>query len=126
VNEPRWLTAEVLLAVQEELLARFGGLEGLRDEGLFDSALNRPKHLFQYEDPSLFELAAAYAHGLIKNHPFLDGNKRIAFMAAYIFLGANGQDLDAPETEAVLKTLALASGEIDAKEYAEWLKEACE
>ena len=125
MKQALWLTAEVILAVQEELLARFGGLEGLRDEGLLDSALNRPQHLFHYEDPSLFELAAAYAHGLVKNHPFLDGNKRIAFMAAYIFLGANGHELEVPEPAAALKTLALASGEIGAEEYAEWLKESC-
>ena len=125
MNEPLWLTAEVVLAVQEELLARFGGLDGLRDEGLLDSALNRPKQLFQYGDPSLFDMAAAYAHGLVKNHPFLDGNKRIGFIAAYIFLGANGQDLNAPEPDAVLKTLALAAGEVSADEYARWLEASC-
>lgn len=125
MKEPLWLTAEVVLAVQVELLARFGGLGGLRDEGLLDSALNRPQHLFQYEDPSLFDMAAAYAHGLVKNHPFLDGNKRIGFMAAYIFLGANGKELSASEPEAALKTLALAAGEIGAEEYAQWLEGAC-
>jgi death-on-curing protein len=125
MKEPLWVKAEVILAVQEELLARFGGLEGLRDEGLLDSALNRPQHLFNYEDPSIFDMAAAYAYGLAKNHPFLDGNKRIAFMAAYIFLGANGHELDVPEPEAVLRTLALAAGEIGADEYAGWLKESC-
>ncbi len=126
MKEPLWITGEVILAVQEELLARFGGLEGLRDEGLLDSALNRPKHLFHYGKPSLFNLAAEYALGIVKNHPFLDGNKRAGFMAAYIFLGANGQDLEAPEAETVLRTLALAAGEIGAKEYAAWLKAACE
>jgi len=74
----------------------------------------------------LFDLAAEYALGIVKNHPFLDGNKRAGFMAAYIFLGANGQELDASEAEAVLKTLALAAGEIGAGEYAEWLKASCE
>ena len=106
-------------------MARFGGLDGLRDEGLLDSALNRPKQLFQYGDPSLFDMAAAYAHGLVKNHPFLDGNKRIGFIAAYIFLGANGQELNAPEPDAVLKTLALAAGEVSADEYARWLEASC-
>jgi death-on-curing protein len=125
VKEPLWLTAELILAVQEELLARFGGLEGLRDEGLLDSALNRPQHLFQYEKPTLFDMAAAYAHGLMKNHPFLDGNKRIGFMAAYIFLGANGKELKASEPDTVLKTLALAAGKIGADEYAEWLEASC-
>lgn len=125
MKEPHWLTAEIILAVHEELLARFGGLDGLRDEGLLDSALARPKNLYLYEKPTLFDLAAEYAMGLVKNHPFLDGNKRIGFMAAYIFLGANGQELDAPEPEAVLNTLSLAAGEIDADEYAAWLKTSC-
>lgn len=125
MKEPRWVSAEVVLAVQEELLARFGGIEGLRDEGLLDSALNRPQHLFHYGKPSLFELAAEYAFGIVKNHPFLDGNKRAGFMAAYVFLGANGQELKAPEDEAVLHTLALAAGEIGTEEYAAWLKTSC-
>jgi death on curing protein len=77
------------------------------------------------EKPTLFELAAEYALEIVKNHPFWDGNKRAGFMAACIFLGANGQDLDAPETEAVFKTTALAAGEIGADEYPEWLKESC-
>lgn len=125
MKEPRWVSAEVVLAVQEELLARFGGIEGLRDEGLLDSAINRSQHLFHYGKPSLFDLAAEYAFGIVKNHPFLDGNKRAGFMAAYVFLGANGQDLTAPEDEAVLHTLALAAGEISAEEYAMWLKASC-
>ncbi|MEI6494157.1 MAG: type II toxin-antitoxin system death-on-curing family toxin, partial [Verrucomicrobiota bacterium] len=95
MSEPFWLTREVVLAIQGELLARFGGLEGIRDEGLLDSALNRPLHLFHYGDPPLFELAAAYAEGIVKNRPFLDGNKRAGFMAAYTFLGVNGQQLEA-------------------------------
>ena len=125
MREPIWVSAEVVLAVQEELLARFGGLSGLRDEGLLDSALNRPQNLFHYGEPSLFELAAEYAFGIVKNHPFLDGNKRAGFMAAYVFLGANGQDLEAPEDEAVVHTLSLAAGEIDVEEYAAWLKVSC-
>ena len=125
MKEPLWLTAEMILAIQEELLARFGGREGLRDEGLLDSTLNRPRNCFLYKNPSLFELASEYALGLVKNHPFLDGNKRIGLMAAYIFLGANGYELNAPEQEAVLNTLALVAGEIGAAEYAAWLKKSC-
>ncbi len=125
MKEPLWVSAEVVLAVQEELLARFGGLAGLRDEGLLDSALNRPLHLFHYGNPTLFDLAAEYVLGIVKNHPFLDGNKRAGFMVTYIFLGINGQDLEAPEADAVLKTLALAAGEIGAKEYAAWLNASC-
>jgi len=122
MKEPVWLDREFLMGLQTELLSRFGGLEGVRDPGLLDSALNRPLHLYSYGDPSLFDLAAAYAHGVVKNHPFLDGNKRVGFMAAYTFLGANGYHLQAPETEAVLRTVALAAGKMEAGAYAEWLE----
>jgi death-on-curing protein len=125
MKEPVWVPAEVILAIQEELLARFGGLAGLRDEGLLDSALNRPKQVFHYGSPTLFDLAAEYALGIVKNHPFLDGNKRAGFMAAYTFLGVNGYDLNAPEADAVVQTLALAAGEIDQTDYAAWLKASC-
>ena len=125
MNEPFWLTREIILAIQVQLLARFGGLEGLRDEGLLESALARPMQLLHYGTPSLFDLAAAYAYGIVKNHPFLDGNKRAGFMAAYTFLGINGFRLDAPEEQAVLQTLALAAGEIDADEFSAWLKASC-
>lgn len=122
MNEPTWISKEVLLAVHSELLNRFGGLSETRDEGLLDSALNRPKHLFSYGRPTLFEMAAAYSHGIVKNHPFLDGNKRTGFMSAYIFLGVNGWSLQAPEEEAVLETLALAAGETSEEAYAAWLE----
>jgi death-on-curing protein len=122
MNEPNWVGREVLLAIQGELLNRFGGLAGIRDEGLLDSAINKPKNLFAYGQPSAFELAASYATGLVKNHPFLDGNKRIGFMAAYVFLGANGWSLEATEEEAVLQTLALAASEISEADYADWLE----
>ncbi|MFZ4589199.1 MAG: type II toxin-antitoxin system death-on-curing family toxin [Terrimicrobiaceae bacterium] len=121
MNEPNWLAREVVLAIQGELLNRFGGLAGIRDEGLLDSAINKPKNLFAYGQPTPFELAASYATGLVKNHPFLDGNKRIGFMAAYVFLGANGWSLEATEEEAVLETLALAAGESTESNYAAWL-----
>ena len=125
MNEPFWLTREIILAIQVQLLARFGGLQGLRDESLLESALARPMKLLNYGTPSLFDLAAAYAYGIVKNHPFLDGNKRAGFMAAYTFLGINGFRLDAPEEQAVLQTLALAAGEIDADEFSAWLKASC-
>ena len=83
MNTPTWLTQAAITAIHQELLARFGGLSGVRDEGLLQSALARPEHLYNYGEPSLFELAAAYAHGIVKNHPFIDGNKRVGFMAAY-------------------------------------------
>ena len=121
MNEPAWITKPILLSVHGELLSRFGGLAGIRDEGLLDSALNRPLHLFNYGNPTLFQMAASYSHGIVKNHPFLDGNKRTGFMAAYIFLGVNGWCLEAPEEEAVLETLALAAGESSEEAYAAWL-----
>ncbi|MEX0332115.1 MAG: type II toxin-antitoxin system death-on-curing family toxin [Puniceicoccaceae bacterium] len=126
MKDPYWLSAESLLAVHKELLARFGGLEGVRDKGMLDSALNRPLQLHHYGDPSLFELAAAYTNGLVNNHPFLDGNKRIGFMAAYMFLGINGYRLKAPETEAVIMTRDLAAGETVEAAYAEWLQRSSE
>ena len=125
MNDPVWISREVILSTQEELLERFGGLAGIRDETLLESALHRPQHLFAYGKPTLFELATAYAAGIVKNHPFLDGNKRAGFMAAYIFLGANGCEVEAPEEEVVLRTLALAAGEIEEAEYAAWLEKSC-
>jgi death-on-curing protein len=121
MNEPNWVDRQVLIAIQSELLNRFGGLAGIRDEGLLDSAINKPKNLIAYGQPTVFELAASYATGLVKNHPFLDGNKRIGFMAAYVFLGANGWSLEATEEEAVLETLELAAGERAEADYAAWL-----
>jgi death-on-curing protein len=125
MKEPFWLSREIILAIQSELLARFGGLAGLRDDGLLESALGRPLQLFHYGKPSIFDLAANYAHGIVKNHPFLDGNKRAGFMAAYTFLGINGFRLDVPEPDAVLQTLALAAGELDAPGFAVWLEKSC-
>jgi death-on-curing protein len=118
MNEPFWLSREVVLAIQGKLLARFGGLNGLRDDSLLESAIARPLQLFHYGTPTPFDLAASNAYGIVKNHPFLDGNKRAGFMAAYTFLGINGLRLEAPEEEAVLQTLALAAGELDATGYA--------
>ena len=125
MNEPVWITIEVIYAVHEKLLERFGGLSGVRDEGLLHSALSRPQHTFSYEAPSIFDLAADYAWGIVKNHPFLDGNKRTGFMAAYVFLGTNGVELAATEEEVVINTVALAAGQIDRNQYAAWLEASC-
>lgn len=122
MSDSNWIDRPVLLAVQHELLDRFGGLTGIRDEGMLDSAINKPRNLLAYGTPTVFELAASYAIGLVKNHPFLDGNKRIGFMAAYIFLGANGWSLEATEEEAVLETLALAASHSTEADYAAWLE----
>jgi death-on-curing protein len=125
VKEPAWVEIEDCLAFHAEMLARFGGLDGVRDPGLLESALNRPKHLFAYEEPSLFDLAASYAHGIAKNHPFIDGNKRSAFMAAALFLEINGERVNVSEEQAVVQTLALAAGSIGAAAYAAWLRSGC-
>lgn len=122
MNEPVWITREDCLAYHESLLERFGGLSGIRDEALLDSAINRPKHLFAYGKPSVFQMAASYAHGIVKNHPFLDGNKRAGFIAAALFIETNGYRFQAPEEEAVLETLALAAGETSEEAYAVWLE----
>lgn len=125
MKEPRWVTRDVVMAAHEELLARYGGLSAVRDEGLLDSALRRPEQLFAYGKPDLFRLASACAAGIVKNHPFLDGNKRSGFLTAYIFMEANGENFTAPEEEVVLQTVALAAGEIGEEDYAAWLKESC-
>jgi len=122
MNEPVWITREDCLAYHESLLERFGGLSGIRDESLLDSALNRPKHLFAYGKPSIFQMAASYAHGIVKNHPFLDGNKRAGFIAAALFIETNGYRFQAPEEEAVLETLSLAASETSEEAYATWLE----
>ena len=93
MKRPVWLLKETVLALHERLLADFGGSAGLRDEGLLDSALARPENLFAYGTPTVFELAASYAFGLVKNHPFIDGNKRVGFAAALVFLEINGRSL---------------------------------
>jgi death on curing protein len=123
MKEPQWLLRETVLALQERLLAEFGGLSGMRDAGLLDSALARPQQLFAYGRPGLFDLAAAYAFGLVRNHPFLDGNKRIGFTAAVLFLEINGKRFTAPEAECTLKTLGLAARDLDEADYAAWLRE---
>ena len=124
MSEPVWLIRSAVLAVHRLMIARFGGADGIRDEGLLDSALARPRNSFEYEDcDALPRLAAAYAAGIIQNHPFVDGNKRTAFMAAYMFLGRNGLRITADEISATTMTLSLASSDIDEAAYAIWLEQ---
>jgi death-on-curing protein len=125
VKQPIWVGREFIPALHEELLADFGGAAGIRDEGLLESALSRPQNLFAYGKPSLFELAAAYAFGIVANHPFIDGNKRTGFMTAYVFLALNGWQLTATEADATAATLALASKQVTRSEYASWSKDNC-
>lgn len=123
MTPPVWVAREAILAVHDQLLAEFGGDSGVRDAGLLDSALARPENKAAYEEPSLFELAAAYAFGIVKNHPFIDGNKRTGLVAAVMFLERNGCRFAAPEADAVVRTLALAAGEMTEAQYAAWLDE---
>src|SRR5262245_50766731 len=100
-RRPRWLRADVVLAIQDLLIREHGGAPGIRDAGLLASALARPRHLSFYLRKNLFELAAAYSAAIVRNHPFIDGNKRVAFAAAYVFLRDNGYELVADESEVV-------------------------
>ncbi|MDO9450665.1 MAG: type II toxin-antitoxin system death-on-curing family toxin [Rugosibacter sp.] len=118
----RWVDKRVLLLLHRESLAEHGGLPGLRDDGLLDSALARPLNLAAYGMPDLAELAATYGVGLAKNHPFVDGNKRAAFLAVGLFLAINGYRLNATQLEATQTMLHVAAGEIDEAAFAAWLR----
>jgi len=121
--EPSWLKRDLIAAIHSAQIEEHGGSFGVRDEPLIESALARPQNRWQYEpDCDLFSLAAAYSYGLTKNHGFVDGNKRVGFMAAYVFLGLNGIEIDAPEPEVVLIMTELASGGLSEAELASWLR----
>lgn len=120
MSEPVWLSKELVLAIHDEQLREFGGASGIRDEGLLESALERPRNKLAYEQPELPELAAAYAFGLAKNHPFVDGNKRTAFVASVVFLEMNGSSFQASEEDVVVTFLALAAGEMTQARLARW------
>ena len=117
-----WIDKRVLLVLHDESLAEHGGASGMRDEGLLDSALARPLNLVSYEKPDVAALAACYAVGLAKNHPFVDGNKRAGFLAMGLFLFLNGRRLTATQAEATVTMLAVASGEIDETAFADWIR----
>ncbi len=124
--DPVWLEEAVVLAMHGRLLAEHGGGQGLRDLSLLDSALARPKQLFAYGEPDISDLAAAYASGIVGNHPFVDGNKRTAFMAAYVFLASNGLRLVATEVDAAQVVTLLAASEINEAAFAAWLRKNSE
>ena len=119
-----WLLEETLTAIHHRQIAEHGGSEGLRDEGLLLSALARPQNLLAYGEPApdLASLAAAYAYGITRNHPFVDGNKRTALVAARTFLILNGVDLEATQDEKVLAFLKLAEGVISEEQLADWIR----
>jgi death-on-curing protein len=121
VSEPRWLAIDEVLDSHSEQLALFGGPDGVRDLGLLESALDRPRNKYAYGEADLSVLAAAYAFGISRNHPFVDGNKRTAFTALNMFLGLNGLDLDAAVAEATAVMLGLADGSIGEDEVVRWI-----
>ena len=125
MKRPAWIRPETVLALHEQLLAEFGGASGLRDAALFESALARPQNRLAYGKPSLFDLAASYGYGLIKNHPFIDGNKRIGFAVTVLFLELNGCHFRGTEADATVQTLAVAAGDKTEREFSRWLADNC-
>lgn len=117
-----WIDKNALLRLHDESLSLHGGASGIRDDGLLDSALARPVNLALYEQPDLAALAASYGCGLAKNHPFVDGNKRAAFLSVGLFLFLNGHRLIATQVDATLTVFAVAAGEIDETSFAEWIR----
>ena len=118
-----WIDRRAIELLHDESLAEHGGASGLRDEGLLESALARPLNLAVYGQADVADLAAAYGVGLAKNHPFVDGNKRVAFLAVGLFLALNDRRLVASQADATLTLLAVAAGEIDEATFARWLRE---
>jgi len=121
VTEPVWLLRSVVEAVHDAQLAEHGGLSGLRDPGLLESALARPRNSYSYGETDIRTLAASYAFGIVRNHPFADGNKRMAFLATYVFLRLNGWRMTATEAEATTIILSLATGQMSESDFATWL-----
>lgn len=123
MREPHWLSRVVVDTIQHELLAQYGGVPGLRDDNLLESALARARTKWSYQpDADLAMLAAAFGFGLAKNHAYADANKRVAFMAMYTFLGIAGRELEAPEPEAVAVMRDVAAGEMSEAELAAWIR----
>ena len=124
MTEPRWLALVHVLAIHSDQIKTHGGSAGLRDRSLLESALERSKNQFHYgSDVDLPALAAAYGFGLANNHPFVDGNKRVAFQTMYLFLGLNGFRIEAPEEAVVSLIISLAAGELSETELADWVRE---
>jgi death-on-curing protein len=121
VIDPIWVELDVVLAIHDEQLAEHGGQPGVRDQGLLESALGRPRHQFAYGEPSIPRLAAAYAFGISRNHPFLDGNKRTSLVVSELFLALNGYVLTVSDTQCVITFLQLAAGELTEEQLGEWI-----
>jgi death-on-curing protein len=124
-KEPRWLSKAAVLAIHERLLAEHGGAAGILDEGSLEAALAAPRNRFLYEQADVFRLAAAYAHAFTRNHPFSDGNKRVALTAAAVFLELNGYLLGASERDAATAIGALVERKMDEAGLAVWLRASC-
>jgi len=123
MSEPIWLTRQIIVAIHDEQLAIHGGASGLRDQGMLESTLDRPRNKWAYENAELPELAAAYAFAIAGNHPFVDGNKRSSLLALYTFLGLNGIDFVVPEAEAAAIIIALAAGEVSEESLTRWIRD---
>ena len=122
-SEPQWLSRVVVDAIHDDQLREHGGLPGIRDENVLESALARPQQTWHYADtPDIATLAAAYAFGLVRNHPYRDGNKRMGFLALATFLGLNGHELDATDADVIAEILALADGRVSEDELANWIR----
>ena len=126
MREPVWITEQEVLAIHDRQLTEHGGPSGLRDPGLLDSALARPHQLFAYGDPDTFDLAASYTAGIVRNHPFVDGNKRTGFVIGILFLELNGYRFTAPEADATQAVLSLAAGEMTEERFTAWLRDNSE
>jgi death-on-curing protein len=121
-----WIASNVLYAVHDEQLAEHGGLVGLRDANALESAIARAQQLAHYGSPDVADLAAAYGFGIARNHPFSDGNKRTAFVAAELFLALNGHDLTADDADCILTMLRLAAGDTEEAAFAQWIRQHLE
>lgn len=126
MKEPTWISKPAALAFHGRLLAEHGGDTGIRDEGLLESALAAPRNKFHYGEEDVLTLAATYAHSLLTNHPFVDGNKRVALVTTGVFLELNGYRLNASEPDTVLAILALVKGEMKVGDFADWLRVSSE
>jgi len=122
VSEPIWISENIAKSIHADQITQHGGSLGIREENLLSASLARPRHLFTYSEPTLFDLAAAYGYALAKNHPFIDGNKRTAFMVMYTFLGLNGYFLEVPEMEVVAMMQELATDKENQDSLAKWLE----
>lgn len=123
MNEPVWVNPAVVVRFHDDSLMEFGGAHGIRDPGAIESALARPRNIFAYRQPDLFDMAAAYTAGLCQNHGFLEGNKRTAFLTGFVFLYENGYTILAEQAEVVAAMLSLADHTLDETGYAAWLRD---